>query len=253
MISDSYDVANVDALGTSSRSTPSRTSSPATCPAPATRRTPSPVSVLEEGTDPDFDQDEGRAMLQIVHDIAPAAKLCFATADDGQVGFANNIRALASKTGPCKADVIVDDVIYLDEPFFSDGVVGDAVDDVTAQGVQYFSAAGNQGIQQTWDSPVRLIPAAHGLKGTNLDFSDVDPTLYNGGLQDMNPGAGTDVAQTLPSAPAAPVDVQWDDPFDLDGTTSGPRCTARRGPDRRGPRRASKSPHLPRWWASRCR
>ena len=75
--------------------------------------------------------------------------------------------------------------------------VGDAVDDVTAQGVQYFSAAGNQGIQQTWDSPVRLIPAAQGIKGTNLDFSDVDPTLYNGGLQDMNPGAGTDVAQDL--------------------------------------------------------
>jgi hypothetical protein len=51
-----------------------------------------PVVVLE-----DFParSDEGRAMLQIVHDIAPKAKLGFATANTGQLGFANNIRALA--------------------------------------------------------------------------------------------------------------------------------------------------------------
>ena len=51
-----------------------------------------PVVVLE-----DFPArtDEGRAMLQIVHDLAPKAKLGFATANTGQLDFANNIRALA--------------------------------------------------------------------------------------------------------------------------------------------------------------
>ena len=89
--------------------------------------------------------DEGRAMLEIVHDMAPAAKLCFATAWNSEIDFADNIRKLADKKGKCGADVIVDDVAYGDEPMFSDGMVGDAIDDVTAKGVHYFTAAGNDG------------------------------------------------------------------------------------------------------------
>jgi hypothetical protein len=60
--------------------------------------------------------DEGRAMCQIVHDIAPAARIAFATADLGEVEFANNIRGLAGLSGYAKnpsiqqgfrADVII--------------------------------------------------------------------------------------------------------------------------------------------------
>src|SRR5262249_31010363 len=110
---------------------------------------PEGVTVLQD--DPSAGStDEGRAMLQIVHDVAPRAKECFATADGGELNFANNIRALADKTGRCGADVVVDDVGYFAEPFFGDGVISDAVDDVAAKGVHYFSSAGNGSGQQAY-------------------------------------------------------------------------------------------------------
>ena len=122
----------------------------------------------------------------------------------------------------CGADVVVDDVVYLDEPFFSDGPIGDAVDDVAAQGVSYFSSAGNEGDANAWQAPVKLVPPSQGAVGANLDLSQVPPELYDGGLQDMNPGRGVDVAQTLSLGEAGgTIDVQWDDPVDPDGATLG--------------------------------
>jgi len=86
--------------------------------------------------------DEGRAMLQIVHDIAPKAQLFFATANVSEAGFANNIKTLQA-TYHC--DIIIDDVFYFDEPVFQDGIIAQAVNTVTNAGVLYFSSAGNEG------------------------------------------------------------------------------------------------------------
>ncbi len=185
-----------------------------------------PVVVIEEfNGDPASSADEGRAMLQIVHDVAPAAKLCFASAFNGDVGFANNIRALADKNGPCAADVIVDDVSYFNEPFFSDGVISAAVDDVTGDGASYYSSAGNAGDQNAWRSPVSLVPANEvgaAAKAAGLDLTGVDPALYAGGLQDMNTRSGVDVAQTLALGDGGGLfDLQWNDPVDADGAEVG--------------------------------
>ena len=83
--------------------------------------------------------DEGRAMLEQIHDIAPGASLGFASAFNGEVQFASNIQSLYS----AGYKTIVDDVGYADEPAFQDGVVSQAVNTITAAGGIYLSSAGN--------------------------------------------------------------------------------------------------------------
>jgi hypothetical protein len=97
------------------------------------------IEVLEDL--PSGGSDEGRAMMQIVHDIAPGADLAFYTAFGGEQDFANGILALAA--AGCK--VICDDVSYYDEPFFQNGIVAQAIETVEAEGVTYVTSAGNNG------------------------------------------------------------------------------------------------------------
>jgi Subtilase family len=115
---------------------------------------PASVNVLAEGDCLNYGAplqlpfgDEGRAMLQIVHDVAPGASLAFYTADNGEADFATGIGKLgaAVSAGGAGARVIADDVGYFDEPFFQDGILAQAIDAVEANGVAYFSAAGNDG------------------------------------------------------------------------------------------------------------
>ncbi len=103
---------------------------------------PTPVELLDDtyvGTGP---TDEGRAMAQLIHKVAPGAALKFATAFTGELDFAANIRRLAA----AGAKVIVDDVAYLAEPMYQDGPVAVAINEVTAAGVSYFTAAGNDNL-----------------------------------------------------------------------------------------------------------
>jgi len=107
-----------------------------------------PVTVLPGQTGAG---DEGTAMLEIVHDLAPGAQLFFATAFTSLTSFAQNIRDL--RTAGC--DIIIDDVFYFVETPFEDGqpaptntnggAVIQAVNDVTAAGAMYFSSASNSG------------------------------------------------------------------------------------------------------------
>ena len=99
---------------------------------------PAQVTVLpgQEGAG-----DEGTAMLEIVHDLAPGADLYFATAFGGQAQFATNIEALCE----AGADVIVDDVYYVTEATLQDNVITQGLDAAVADGCFYFSSAGNEG------------------------------------------------------------------------------------------------------------
>ena len=74
--------------------------------------------------------DEGRGMLQIVHDVAPEADLAFHSAFNGELDFAEGIEDLAA----AGAEVIVDDVGYFEEPFFQEGPVALAATTVRDEG-----------------------------------------------------------------------------------------------------------------------
>lgn len=94
------------------------------------------------------DIGEGTAMLEIIHDLAPGARLFFATAflngNQSPTTFAANIRAL--RAAGC--DIIVDDAVATFGPDgspFQEGTVTAAINDVTLGGALYLSAAGNAG------------------------------------------------------------------------------------------------------------
>jgi hypothetical protein len=107
-----------------------------------------PVNVIAEG--PAESTDEGRAMLQVIHDLAPHANLAFATAYSTEIQFARNIERLAEPVavGGGGANVIVDDVGYFAEPVYQDGPVAVAIKKVTEAGVTYLTAAGNGNLIQ---------------------------------------------------------------------------------------------------------
>ena len=114
-----------------------------------------------------------KAMAEIIHDVAPGAELAFHTADNGEADFAQGIMRLAD----AGCQVIVDDVIYFDEPFFQDGIVAQAVDQVKSRGVTYFSSAGNQSVR-SYESeyrPSNVYPLDSTF-GTAHNFSDPDST-----------------------------------------------------------------------------
>ena len=126
-------------------------------------------------------EDEGTAMMEIVQDMAPGADIIFATAFNSEASFAQNILDLAA--AGCK--VIVDDVTYFDEGVFQDGIVAQAVNTVTAQGVIYFSSAANsgsltKGTSGTWEGDFKASgPATPGF-GVFHDFaSSGSPQIFD--------------------------------------------------------------------------
>jgi hypothetical protein len=150
--------------------------------------------------------DEGRAMLQIVHDLAPGAGLTFATAFSGLFGFADQIRQLRDNG----ARVLADDVVYYDEPMFQEGPVGVAVDDVVSSGVTYFSSAGNSNL------------AVGGKNVASYEAADYRATTcpatvapYALDCHDFDPGAGVDgtAGYTLGSGGSIQIDLQWAQPW----------------------------------------
>jgi Subtilase family len=167
----------------------------------------SPVTVIQELPNCTGGTDEGRAMLQLVHDVAPGASLAFATAATGQAGFANNILALQT----AGAGVIVDDVTYLNAPMFQDGIIAQAVDTVNERGVPYFSSAGNSA-RRSYESSFHAGPF---FTAGAFPSAPGAPRFFGGTAHDFDAGPDEDVFQriTVPAGTGFTISLQWDSPF----------------------------------------
>ncbi|MGH2568104.1 MAG: S8 family serine peptidase, partial [Bacteroidota bacterium] len=131
--------------------------------------------------------NEGTAMLEIVYDIAPSSQLYFAglnLATDGPNVMASRIDALWNNG--CR--VIVDDIGYSDEPFFSDqSALGTAIRNFISYGNTYVSAAGND---------------AQRLYNSSTNFFGTDSLHRFSGSADS-------VTFTLPASTNTEVVLQW--------------------------------------------
>ncbi len=142
---------------------------------------PANVTVLLDDTSADV-VDEGRAMAEIVYDTAPGiTDMYFSSGTTGGPAVkAASIADLVSHG----VDVIVDDVPAIDQPFWQDGVVAQAVDAAYNAGVAYFVSAGNAA-RQAYEQPWR----------------DGGPSGSEWNAHDFDPGVGTDIYQTIATVP----------------------------------------------------
>lgn len=86
--------------------------------------------------------NEGTAMLEIAHDIAPGAELYFHDCGGSRLEFNRAVDAIVNEG----CTVICDDIGWLSEPFFEDGIVADHVKKlVKKHDLLYISSAGNSG------------------------------------------------------------------------------------------------------------
>jgi hypothetical protein len=177
-----------------------------------TQDVPANVQVLDNGACPAT--DEGRAMVQLVHDVAPGASQKFHTAFNSLRNFADGILKLQA----AGSNVIVDDVIYFAENMFSDGIIAQAADKAVQNGAAYFSSAGNDA-RQSYESAYREtlvpVPGSGNLNGNGEAF-----VLR---AHDFQEGGGTDTLQRIHVTQSGGQAVilfsfQWDQPF-LSSTT----------------------------------
>lgn len=166
-----------------------------------------PVTVMSDLGPNDDGTDEGRGMAQLVHSVAPGAQLYFATGFISEAAMAQSILDFKAQG----VGIIVDDVSYLDEPYFQSGIISNAVSTVTSQGVSYFSSAGNSNISisgkpvGSW-SATAYRPTT--CPGSVLGSSDTSTCM------DFDPSGGTDNTAGYTAANHQPMTLllQWAQP-----------------------------------------
>ncbi|HWD81730.1 MAG TPA: S8 family serine peptidase [Kribbella sp.] len=100
---------------------------------------PKDVQVLQQAAS--YTDDEGTAMLEIIHDMAPGAKLAFASAQDTTAQYVEAFHTLAD----AGVSMIAEDIAIDDEPAFQQGIAAATAEALAKHGIFISSSAGNLG------------------------------------------------------------------------------------------------------------
>jgi len=99
---------------------------------------PANVQVLRQAA---YDDDEGTAMLEIIHDLAPQAKLAYASTRDTTAEYVEAFHELAA----AGVTMIAEDIALDDDPVFQQGIGAATAEGLAKHGIWVSSSAGNLG------------------------------------------------------------------------------------------------------------
>ena len=105
---------------------------------------PDNVQVLDPG-----EGDEGTAMLEIIHDMAPGAQLAFNTVGNDLTSYVAAFHNLAA----AGSTLIAEDIAFDDEPAFQQGLGATTAEQLAQHGIWVSSSAGNLGAKHATRAP----------------------------------------------------------------------------------------------------
>ncbi len=161
---------------------------------------PGTVSVLNAGSG-----DEGTAMLEIVHDMAPAADLLFHGTGGGVAAHVTAQNALAA----AGADVITEDIPFDGEPAFQKGLAASNAESLAAAGVWMSSSSGNlaqRHAPRVVANGTGTTPDGNAAGGNFGACANVPDNTVSFG------GGDTTFDTTLAAAATISVTLQWSEP-----------------------------------------
>jgi hypothetical protein len=150
-------------------------------------------------------EDEGLAMAEIVHEIAPNAQIYFYTAAPGGASAASSIATAINTLASDGCNVICDDYDAPNEPFYEEGGTTDtAINNAVADGITYVTCAINPGAQSFYEGNFLSSSFSTTIPDENGTF-----TAYDFGA------AGSPSAFDTVTVPTAMrnLTLQWDQPF----------------------------------------
>jgi hypothetical protein len=159
---------------------------------------PPTVKVLDPGVG-----DEGTAMMEIVNDEAPGAKLMFNTVGDDLTSYVTAFHNLAANG----ATMIAEDIAFDDEPAFQQGLGATTAESLAKHGIWISSSAGNLGAKHAPRAPAA---------GTGRTPDDVAGGYANCGVAPTNTVnlRGTDNTYDVIVKPGGAIlpTLQWSEP-----------------------------------------